>query len=132
MAIQHTAEISGKLLHATASGAGGSLPEMLEYRRSVLEESAAGDCTHILFDERQLTRGLSTFDTFEYAKSMAENARHAFKVALVCAPSRLDMGKFWETVAVNRGLRARAFVEISEARSWLDVDSDSNVSAESI
>ena len=35
----------------------------------------------------------------------------------------LDQGRFGETVAVNRGMRVRAFDSLEAARGWLEVTS---------
>jgi len=121
MTIQHTAEVRGRLLHVKVSGQNSNLDENLDYGQSVLDAAATASCTYILCDESALDSSLSTFDIFESAKSMAENAPRGLKLAIVWHPQQLDNGQFWETVAVNRGFLARVFLDSEDAEEWLDV-----------
>jgi hypothetical protein len=41
------------------------------------------------------------------------------KVAVVIAEEFKEIGYFWETVCVNKGLRYFAFTSLEEARDWL-------------
>lgn len=42
------------------------------------------------------------------------------KVAVVCNEKFVADARFWENVAVNRGLRVRMFKSLDAAQTWLD------------
>ena len=72
-------------------------------------------------DERELDFHLSTFDTFESGKFVAESVRSGPipKIAVVYKLDGETDAKFWETVAVNRGAQVKIFEDIKDAEEWL-------------
>ncbi len=42
-----------------------------------------------------------------------------FKIAAVIVEEYMEFGKFWETIAVNRGFRYHAFTSFEDAQEWL-------------
>ena len=119
MAIQYSFSIEDELLVVTASGFDESLDEVLEYGMATIQAALQGNCTAILSDETGLEYRLGTFDTFKAAEALANYAPRLNKAAITCNPQYLQDAQFWETVAVNRGLSVRAFLDIGAARSWL-------------
>jgi hypothetical protein len=119
MAIQYHFSSEGDLLVVTASGFDESLGEVEQYSMAVVEKAVQVNCTAILCDEIRLEYRLGTLDTFKAAEFIAGRAPKLGKAAIVCNIQGASDGKFWETVAVNRGLSVRVFTDLSEARRWL-------------
>lgn len=119
MAITFTSEIEGDLLVVTTCGTDDDLQQVIDYGQAVIDLAVRSGAPRILCDERNLVYTLGTVDTFELAKAIADRAPTVMRVAIVCRPQDFEDGKFWENVAVNRGLHARAFLEMELARAWL-------------
>ena len=64
-------------------------------------------------------------DLFSYYKQVEYFSRsfppriRLLKIAVVIAPVYAEIGKFWETLSVNRGFQYFAFTSLEEARLWL-------------
>ncbi len=119
MAIHFNFSTEGDLLVVTTSGFDESLEEVLQYGQAIIQEALRGNHVTVLCDETQLEYRLGIFDTYKAAESMAVWVPNLRKAAVVCNPQSISDAKFWETVAVNRGLRVRAFTDTDSARSWL-------------
>lgn len=119
MAITFQSRTEDGLLVVTAAGRDDNLQEVIDYGRAVMDLAAQAGQTHVLCDERNLVYTLDTVDTFHLAKNIAEHAPSVTRLAIVCRPQDFEDGKFWETVAVNRGLHARVFTDVLKARAWL-------------
>lgn len=120
MTIQYTFQTEGDLLRVETVGIDESLQEVEEYGLAIIQAALASGCQRILCDERQLVYRLGTYNTYEAASFIAENAPRVVRVALVCHPACIEEAHFWETVATNRGLLARMFQDLEPARHWLD------------
>ncbi len=95
----------------------------------LIEEVIEHRIGKVLFDGRSVTRELTTMDRYEYGEFCAEQilklaSYHSLSpmFAYVLMEPVLDPGHFGETVAVNRGMRVKAFNNLSDARSWLEKD----------
>lgn len=119
MSITFNAEIRAGVLYVTASGRDRNVLEVIEYGQAIIGLAAESGVRYVLCDERKLKYEIKTFDIFEAAKEIVRYAPRASRVAIVCAPEHFKEGKFWETVAVNRGLQVRMDVEIERAKAWL-------------
>lgn len=107
------------LLIVETSGYDESLEETLLYGQAVIEECNKRGVTRLFCIETQLEYRLGTFDTFELAKVASEHAKNMGRAAIVCDERNITDAKFWETVAVNRGLTVRVFKDVESARAWL-------------
>ena len=119
MAIQYTIKTEGDLLVVDTSGFDESLEEVQRYGMEILDACKRGKHTHVLCNEQDLEYRLGTFDTYQYAEFLAEQIPHLGKAAIVCNEKAITDAKFWETVAVNRGLMVRVFKDMDSARLWL-------------
>lgn len=119
MTIRYTLTGDGPLLRVKASGEDDSLEEVQSYGLAVIEAASTGGHTRILCDERELVYRLATFDTYEAARLIAGLAPTVGRTALVCNPACVEDARFWETVAVNRGLTVRVFQDPAAAEAWL-------------
>lgn len=119
MPITYTMQVENNLLVVHASGEDKSLEDTQAYGQAVLTRALAENCCRVLCDERNLRYRLSTIDTFALAATLAEVAPHIARVAIVCTPACFSDARFWENVAVNRGLSVCAFKDLDRARAWL-------------
>lgn len=120
MAIQYTFQNAGDQLNVTAVGFDESLEEVEQYGLSIIQACQAQHCTHVLCNELDLEYRLGTLDTFQAAEYIASLAPRVAKVAVVCNEKFVADARFWENVAVNRGLRVRVFKSQDAAQTWLD------------
>jgi hypothetical protein len=117
-------------LYVTANGT-FSLDEAQRSFLEMLESLARFKLTKVLFDGRMLVGEPQMIERFYYgefaARSVASFASRGVSVATrfayVLVEPMLDPERFGETVAVNRGLRVRAFDNLEAARAWLEAAS---------
>lgn len=121
MTITFTSEIEGDLLVVTTQGIDDDLHQVIDYGQAVIDLAVRSGTRRVLCDERNLVYTLGTTDTFELARTIVDLAPAVGRVAIVCRPPDFEDGKFWETVATNRGLRVRAFLDVAQARAWLEM-----------
>jgi hypothetical protein len=119
MSIKYSFKVQRDLLRVTASGKDDNLEEVQAYGMAIIEAALTSKCKKVLCDERSLEYSLGIMDTFQCAKFMSENAPTVGKAALVYDLKQINDIKFWETVAVNRGVTIKIFNNIKEAERWL-------------
>ncbi len=122
MPINFTTTIQGNTLLVTASGFDESLAQVQEYGMAIIAACLQSGVTRILCDEVDLEYRLDTLDTFQAAEFIAANAPHVARIAIVCNPKFIEDARFWEDVAVNRGLTVRMFRDMVAATKWLGED----------
>jgi len=114
-------------VYVTATGE-FSLDEAQRSFLEMLESVARFKSTKVLFDGRMLVGEPKVMERFYYgefaARSVANFASRgvspATRFAYVLEEPLLDPERFGETVALNRGMRVRAFDNLEPARAWLD------------
>jgi hypothetical protein len=121
MAIKYTMTKDGDLLLVETTGFDENLAEVQQYGLAILNACIQGNHTKVLCNEINLEYRLGTFDTFLAAEFMAAQIPKLGKAAIVCNETFIEDAKFWETVAVNRGLTVRVFKDVESARDWLEV-----------
>jgi hypothetical protein len=119
LAIVHTETLDGDTLLVKSSGFDESLEQVQAYGIAVIAACIRHGVTHVLCDDLDLEYRLGTVDTFQSAQFIAAQAPAVARVALVCNPKYIADARFWEDVAVNRGLTVRVFTEVEAARAWL-------------
>jgi hypothetical protein len=120
LAITHTFTVEGDLLLVKASGFDGSLEDVQQYGMAIIQACLENGCRRVLTDETDLEYRLSTMDTFDSARTLAEMVPGVHRAAIVVNPRQITNATFWETVAVNRGATIRVFKTFDEARRWID------------
>lgn len=120
MAIHFTMDGDGDTLLVNASGFDESLEQVREYGMAIIAACVEGGFTHVFCDERELEYRLATIDTLDAAAFISEHAPRVGKIAIVCDPKGSADARFFEDVAVNRGLTVRAFKDPGGARHWLE------------
>ena len=119
MAIQYTLNGEGDTLMVKAAGFDESLEQVQEYGMAILSACMEGGYTRVLCNEVELEYRLGTFDTYADAAFMSAHVPRVARVAIVCNPKFIDDARFFEDVAVNRGLTVRVFQDPAIASQWL-------------
>ncbi len=119
MTIAYNCQPIDGVLVVEASGSDDSLEEVQSYGLAVIDAAVRHGCTRVLCLENRLEYRIGTADIFEAASYIAEKAPHIARVAIVCRPADVRDARFWENVAVNRGLTVRMFLEPAEAERWV-------------
>lgn len=119
MGIQYDWRVDGETLFVTASGRDDGLADVMAYAQAVIGLGVEHGVKRVLCDERNLQYALGTMGIFQAAEHVAATAPKIARVALICAPESFEDGRFWETVAVNRGLQVRVTPDYDKALSWL-------------
>jgi hypothetical protein len=119
MAIHFTTTVEGDTLIARASGFDENLEDVQNYGMGLIQACSESGVTRVLCDERELDYRLSTIDTYQAGEFISANAPAVARAAIVCQPKCVADARFWEDVAVNRGLCVRVFTSLDEGRRWL-------------
>ena len=80
---------------------------------------------HLLIDIRGMSGGLDTIETYEVAGQglpSQPNARRLIRSAILDHSENLERIRFFETVAINRGLTVKVFDDEETAVRWLLAD----------
>ncbi len=122
MTIETHAEAEPEILYVTATGK-FSLEGAKRTFLEMLAAVAANNSTKVLFDGRELIGEPSTIERFYYGAFAAEESHRLIQnmtwFAYVLKEPILDPGKLGENVAVNRGMRVKAFENPDDALNWL-------------
>lgn len=106
-------------LYAQVTGKEDSRDISLSYWTRVAEERKAHNYDKVLVDE-DLGEQPELIDIYEIAAFLSEMGFAGATIAFVDRQmDHLEYNKFAETVAVNRGLRGRVFIDYDEAEKWL-------------
>ncbi len=119
MSIRYSMQVDGELLRVVASGKDDDLEDVNNYGAAVFAAVQSSGCRRVLCDERELQYSIETVDIYESAEFMAQQARGVAQVAIVTPAGHEEDAEFWETVAVNRGLKVRMFRRMEDAERWL-------------
>jgi hypothetical protein len=119
MAIECSFSVKENYLAVITKGIEESLNEVRECTSSIVEEAIKNNSRKILCDLRDLSYTLTTLDIYALAEYGATYASKVSKIAMVCQEKVLDDGRFYETVASNRGLTILVTTEYNQALDWL-------------
>ncbi len=124
MAIHYQITPVDTLLRVVASGFDESIQEVMSYAQAVIDAAIANESKLIFCDERDLEYRLSVHNVYDLATHAAAHARRSVKIAIVVPEKTLQDSRFYETVAVNRGMVVRMMATVEEAAAWLRVHLD--------
>ena len=119
MSIKYQIQDEGAFLRVTAAGTCDDLYRLKEYVLAINSAALSAGLTKVLVDEREMCYHLTTVDSFESGKFVAEMSHFGITAAVVYNLDGEADSRFWETVAVNRGATLRAFGDIDDAEKWL-------------
>ncbi len=104
----------------TAKGKDDDLTDVMNYAGAIIHAAVKYSSKKIFCDERELEYSISLADTYKLADEAAKYAAALVKIVIVCNKKYLQDGKFYETVATNRGLKVHITSDYDEALKWLE------------
>jgi hypothetical protein len=108
-----------KYLFALVSGEKDSLEISLMFWKDIFDECEAKNYNKTLITEN-FSNDISAIDMYILGEKLTEMAPKNISVAFVDDQiQQLEMNKFTETVAYNRGGKGKAFADKKEAEKWL-------------
>ena len=107
------------MMKVRSTGTCENLEQLKEYVLAMHEFASTNDLPKALVDEAELEFKLSTIQTHESGRFVANLASFDVKIAVAIRKEDWDEAKFWETVVVNRGLKVKIFTDIEKAEEWL-------------
>ena len=121
-------QIERQLLRATYVGE-FSLTEGEATFHEILDAIVKDGLRNVLVDGREVTGDPEPLERFYYGRYVADAVNQTVnrtridvpRFAYVLHPPVLDPNRFGETVAVNRGMRIKAFDDIKQAEWWLGI-----------
>jgi hypothetical protein len=119
MSIKYQIQNEDAFLRVTAAGTCDDLSWLKEYVLAINGAALSAGLTKVLVDEREMCYHLTTVDSFESGKLVAEMSHFGIRAAVVYNLDGEADSRFWETVAVNRGATLKAFDDIDDAEKWL-------------
>ena len=119
MSINFNIKEEDRFIRIVSSGSCEDLTQLKEYVLAIHNAAVSFEKTRILVDETQLEYKLSTIDNFNSGRFVSYLNPKPKKIAVVCKLEGWDDTKFWETVAVNRGVRVQVFKDIDSAENWI-------------
>jgi len=131
MVVSLKPDLDRKLLWASYSG-DFSLSEAERMFHEILEGLEQHKLTKVLVDGRQVLGNPEPLERFYYGKYVAEAVAKAVngrkievpRFAYVLKVPVLDPNRLGETVAINRGMRIKAFDNLKEGLWWLGISAD--------
>ena len=121
MTIEYSMNVDNDVLHAKAWGFDDDVNDVMHYGSALIRMAHEHSCTKALCDERELVYTIATIDIYDSAAFMAKHAPALARVAIVFHPDFLADAKFWENVAINRGLAVSFFKDMDKAKTWLEI-----------
>ena len=73
----------------------------------------------VLFDIRSMTGDLSTLDRYRVGQYGSDTITRTTRFAMLARADQVSPDKFFENIAVNRGLNLKVFTNIDETVAWL-------------
>jgi len=119
MSIKFNINEEDRFIRVVSSGTCEDLDQLKEYVIRIHNAVVASKKTRVLVDETQLEYTLSTLDTFYSGRFVSGLTHKPGRIAVVCKSGGWEDTKFWETVAVNRGVMVQVFKEVDSAENWL-------------
>jgi hypothetical protein len=85
---------------------------------AMIAQCLEADCTRVLLDCRSMGGRIEVVDRFEVAEYGATRLR-SVRVAVLGRADQILPDRFFEKVAVNRGLKLKVFTDSEAAEDWL-------------
>lgn len=97
----------------------GDLSDMLFEINKQISIIVGSGCNRIIVDLTTIGVVMDMDNAYQYIAIMSKYSSFIEGIAFVFRSQLLTTGTFWETVALNRGFRARSFTQIHLAKLWL-------------
>ena len=119
MSINFAMSDEDKYLKVVSVGECENLDQLKEYVLAIHNATVSSGKKRVLVDETQLEYKLSTLDSYSsgcFASSIDPKPK---MIAVICKPEGWNDTKFWENVAVNRGVPVKVFRDQDSAEKWI-------------
>ncbi|MEK7225100.1 MAG: hypothetical protein AAB221_05410 [Bacteroidota bacterium] len=96
--------------------------DLLTHAELIYQEISKYDKHKILIDDietRFPPNRLYYYDQVHFFGTGFPREIRFLKIAIVLSPEFEEIGKFWETLAVNRGFEYHSFISMAKAHQWL-------------
>lgn len=105
-----------------SAGTVTSVEDIVDHAKKIFTETSKHLHKKILVDIREITRPKKFFTYYEalqrFFVELPPTIRH-YTIALILTEEYAELGKFFETASLNRGLHCYVFFSEQEAESWL-------------
>jgi hypothetical protein len=122
MGVTVTFTVKGQYLLGKSTGSVTTVDDIVEHARIVVNEIAKYQHKKLLLDITRVKRPKKLLYYYEavqrFIKELPAIIR-SLTVAIVISAEYEELGKFFETTAVNRGLHYHVFISMEEAQNWL-------------
>jgi len=119
MSINYVISDEGKYLKVVSAGACEDLNQLKEYVLAIHNATISSGQERVLVDETQLEYKLSTLNSFDSGRFVSSIGPKPKKLAVLCKLEGWNGTRFWETVAVNRGVPVKIFRDQDSAEKWI-------------
>lgn len=119
MSLQYTINHDGQTLRSEATGQHASFEEMQEYSKAIAMSAIQHQSRFVLCDEIALFHNVGIAETYRMAEQLTVFAKFEIRVVLICNEHTYERAKFYETAAVNRGMKMKVFLQKEDAEQWL-------------
>ncbi len=122
MNITITSVITDDYLLINSVGDIESKDDLLKHADLIYQEISKHDKQKILIDNIETRFPLDIFSYYEQVQYFSKTFPpwiRLLKIAIVVSTQYAEIGKFWETLSVNRGFQYFSFTSLKEARFWL-------------
>jgi hypothetical protein len=106
-------------LRIVSTGLCEDLDQLKEYVLAMHKATISSGQIRVLVDETGVAYRLATVDDYHSGCFASQLAPQPLKIAVLCSPEGWSNAKFWETVAVNRGVPVRVFRDQNSAEAWV-------------
>lgn len=107
------------------SGILNTLKELNKNNANLAEEIIKNNAKNVVIDQKGVIYPDSIVFTIntvnEYINILPKEAR-SWRIAVVYTLKSGEIGRFWETVCVNRGYNFHTFFNLKEAINWINVE----------
>lgn len=118
--IQVTHEIRDGYVLVALAGTYPGRQKGIEFIETLFRLAKEAQFTRVLVDIRKLSGNIQGMDRYEMGDKAGMVWDKSFKVAIVYRPEAIN--RFFEDVAINRGVNTRVFFTEEEATGWLISD----------
>ena len=119
MAISFSVMDGNGFLRIVSTGLCEDLDALKAYVLAMHKATMSSGQIRVLVDETGVAYRLGTVDDYHSGCFVSQLAPRPLKIAVLCRPEDWSNAKFWETVAVNRGVTVRVFREQNSAEAWV-------------
>ena len=106
-------------LRIVSTGLYENFCQLREYVLDVHKAMVSSGQIRVLVDETGVVHRIGTMDNYRSGCFVSQLAPRPHKIAVLVRPEDWPNAKFWETVAVNRGVSVRVFREQNSAETWV-------------